>query len=172
VIHAVGEALEHRPRIGAGPTRFCSLAAALQARSRRAWVVDKREARRYLARQPVSLLGHREQTAPLVPLLERFGISTLGKLAGLGAGAVADRFGEPGSLARALALGNDTPLLTRKEEERLEESMRLGDSNSGEALARTPRCTHRPAARPARAKGPHDPLGDAVRAAGRTGHMV
>jgi protein ImuB len=137
VIRAAGEALKRRPRIGAGPTRFCALAAALQARSRRAQIVDRREVRRYLARQPVSLLSHREQTAPLVALLERFGITTLGKLAGLGAGAVADRFGEPGTLARRLALGEDTPLLTRTVEEHLEESMRLGDSNSGEALTRT-----------------------------------
>ncbi len=137
VVRAAGEALKRRPRIGAGPTRFCALAAAFQARSRRAQIVDRREVRRYLARQPVSLLSHREQTAPLVGLLERFGITTLRKLAGLGAGPVADRFGEAGTLARWLALGNDTPLLTRTVEEHLEESMRLGDSNSGEALART-----------------------------------
>lgn len=137
VIRATGLALDRRPRIGVGPTRFCALAAAMQARSRRAHTVDEREAHRYLARQPVSLLSHREQTAPLVPLLERFGIGTLGKLAGLGASAVADRFGEPGTLARNLALGNDTPLTPRTAPERLEESMTLGDSNSGEALART-----------------------------------
>ena len=34
-------------RVGAGPTRFCALAAALAARSRRVVVVDGREARRY-----------------------------------------------------------------------------------------------------------------------------
>jgi protein ImuB len=137
VIRAAARALDRRPRIGAGPTRFCALAAALQARSRRAHTVDAREARRYLAAQPVRLLAHREQTAPLVPLLERFGIDTLGQLAGLGASAVADRFGEPGTLARSLALGRDTPLLPRAVEEHLEESIRLGVSNSSEALART-----------------------------------
>ncbi len=137
VIRATGQALDRRPRIGAGGTRFCALAAAQQARSRRAHTVDARDARLYLAQQPVSLLSHREQTAPLVPLLERFGIDTLGKLARLGASAVADRFGEPGTLARKLALGHDTPLTPRTVQERLEESMRLGDSNSAEALART-----------------------------------
>jgi protein ImuB len=83
------------------------------------------------------LLGYRDQTAPLLPILEQLGISTLGALAALGAGRVADRFGRAGTLARRLALGHDDPLRTRRVEDRLEESMRLGDSNSGEALART-----------------------------------
>ena len=63
-----------RPRIGAGPTRFCSLAAALQARSRRARVVSEREAKRYLASQPVSLspLPPRDRAARAG--LERLGV--------------------------------------------------------------------------------------------------
>ena len=46
-------------RVGAGPTRFCALAAALEVRSRRAVVVDGDSARRYLASQPVELLRFR-----------------------------------------------------------------------------------------------------------------
>jgi len=137
VIAAAGKALESRPRIGAGPARFCALAAALQARSRRARVIDERDARRYLAGQPVSTLRYRPQTEQLVAPLERFGIETLGALVKLGAAAVADRFGEPGSLARCLALGQDTPLQTRRLEDRLEESMDLGEANSGQLLERT-----------------------------------
>jgi protein ImuB len=137
VIAAAGNALGSRPRIGAGPTRFCALAAALQARSRRARVIDERHARRFLGGQPVGTLRYRPETEQLVVPLVRFGVETLGALVKLGAAAVADRFGEPGSLARRLALGQDTPLQTRRLEDRLEESMDLGEANSGQLLERT-----------------------------------
>jgi protein ImuB len=137
VIAAVRRALGGRPvRIGASPTRFCALAAALSARSRRARVLGKGEARLYLASQPVGLLSYRTQTAALVEPLERLGIGTLGKLAALDAGAVSDRFGEPGALARRLALGHDEPLRPRRLEDRLEESLELCGSSSREALDR------------------------------------
>jgi len=137
VIGAARKALGRPTRIGVGPARFCSLAAALESRTRRARVIDERTVRRYLASRPVSLLAYREQTAPLVTPLQRLGLGTLGDLAGLGASAVADRFGRPGTIARALALGHDEPLRPRTLEDRLEESMRLGESNSGPALERT-----------------------------------
>jgi len=137
VIAAAGEALRRPPRIGAGPTRFCSLAATLEARSRRARVIGEREAKRYLLAQPVSTLRYRPETEPLLPSLERFGIQTLGALVKLDAGAIADRFGEPGSMARRLALGHDTPLQTRRVEDRVAESMQLGEANSGLLLERT-----------------------------------
>ena len=137
VIAAAGKALRRPPRIGAGPTRFCALAAALEARSRRAKVIGDREARRYLAVQPVSVLRYRPETEPLVPPLERFGIKTLGALVKLGAAAITDRFGEPGTLARRLALGNDTPLQTRRVDDRVEELVDLADASSGLLLART-----------------------------------
>jgi protein ImuB len=137
VIAAAREAIARPSRIGAAATRFCSLAASLEARSRRARIIDDRDLRRYLVAQPVRLLDYRDQTATLVPVLEQLGIGTLGQLVALGAGRVADRFGEPGIVARRLALGYDDPLRTRRVEDRLEESMRLGDSNSGEALTRT-----------------------------------
>lgn len=137
VIVAARHALARPVRIGVSATRFCALAATLEARSRRARIVDDRDVRRYLAPQPVSLLGYREQTALLVPALELLGISTLGALAALGAESVADRFGDPGTLARRLALGHDEPLRTRRIEDRLEESMWIGDSNCAEALSCT-----------------------------------
>lgn len=137
VIVAARRAVGRPSRIGVGATRFCALAASLEARSRRARVIPDRDVRRYLAAQPVDLLEYRERTAVLVPVLGRLGVATLGDLAALGAGHVADRFGEPGTLARRLALGDDEPLLPRRAEERLEESIALEDSGSGEALART-----------------------------------
>jgi protein ImuB len=137
IITAARNALGRPARIGAGPTRFCALAAALETRSRRARVIDERDARRYLAAHPVSILSYRPETGPIVPSLERLGLDTLRAFVKLGAADVADRFGAPGTLARRLALGHDTPLHTRRVEERLRESMALADSSSGQALERT-----------------------------------
>jgi protein ImuB len=126
-------------RVGAGPTRFCALAAALDASSRRAVAVDGQGAQLYLDRQPVELLRFRVQTAALVEPLRRLGIRTLGELRELSPArpdAVADRFGEAGVLAHRLAGGVDTPLRTRRLEDRLEESLELGEPSSGPALER------------------------------------
>jgi protein ImuB len=138
VIAATRRALGPRARVGAGPTRFCALAAALQVRSRRAVVVDEgaKATRRYLARQPVGLLRFREETSALVEPLTRLGLRTLGELVALGRAAMADRFGEAGVIAYGLARGEDTPLCARLTEERLEESLELSESSSGPALER------------------------------------
>jgi protein ImuB len=123
-------------RVGAGPTRFCALAAALEVRSRRAMVVQEKDVRRYLVPQPIDLLRFRVQTEALVEPLRRLGVCTLGELAALGCDAVTDRFGQPGAIARRLACGEDTPLRTRSVEDRLEESLELAESSSGLALER------------------------------------
>lgn len=138
-VAATTRALEHPVRIGAGPTRFCALAAALAVRSRRPLVIEgpsSREATRWLAGRPLELLGFREDTAALIEPLSRLGIRTLGELARLGRSALSDRFGPAGDFAHRLASGEDTPLRTRRVEERLEESMEVGDASSGEALKR------------------------------------
>ncbi|MCW3026096.1 MAG: hypothetical protein JWM29_1528 [Solirubrobacterales bacterium] len=123
------------PRIGGGPTRFCAMAAALAVRSRRPLLIEgPTEARSWLAGRPVDLLGFREQTAALVEPLTRLGVRTLGELVKLGRPALADRFGASGALAHRLACGEDTPLHARRVEERLEESMEVGDASSGTAL--------------------------------------
>lgn len=137
VIAAARDALQRPVRIGAGPTRFCALAAALQGHTRRAVVIEEDQERRYLASRPIELLGYRTQTADLVRPLRRLGVRTLGELSELGRDAVADRFGEPGMLARRLAQGGvDTPLHTRSAEERLEETLELWEASSGPALER------------------------------------
>ncbi|MGC2374907.1 MAG: hypothetical protein WA484_13625, partial [Solirubrobacteraceae bacterium] len=127
-------------RIGAGPTRFCALAAALASSARRARVIDAREARRYLAARPVNLLGFREETAALVEPLERLGVRTLGELCEIDPthprDALADRFGEAGLVAHRLAGGDDWPLVPRDAKESLEESLDVGDAGSGEMLQR------------------------------------
>jgi protein ImuB len=135
-IAAARRALGRPARVGVAPGRFCSLAAALASRSRRALALEGAEARRWLAGRPVSLLGFREQTAMLLTSLERLGVHTLGELLKLGRPALADRFGEPGVLAHRLAGGEDSPLRARRPSERLEEAMEVGDASSGAALKR------------------------------------
>jgi len=129
----------HPVHIGAGPTRFCALAAALAVRSRRPLVIEgpsTLEARRWLAGRPIELLGFRHDTAALVEPLSRLGVRTLGELKRLGRSELSDRFGAPGALAHRLACGEDSRLRPRRVEERLEESMGVGDASSGEALKR------------------------------------
>jgi len=135
-IAAARRALGRPLRIGAAPTRFGALAAALAARSRRALVLEGADARRWLATRPVTLLGYREQTAPMLGALARLGVQTLGELVKLGRPALSDRFGAPGALAHDLASGQDSPLRTRLAREHLEESMGVGDAGSGGALSR------------------------------------
>jgi protein ImuB len=128
---------ERHMRVGAGPTRFCALAAALAVRSRRPLVLEGKEARRWLATRPIELLGFRKETEQLLEPLMRLGVRTLGELVRLGRPELADRFGEVGVLAHELACGTDTPLRARHVEERLEETMSVGDASSGQSLERT-----------------------------------
>jgi protein ImuB len=136
VVRVARQALPASARLGAGPTRFCALAASRRARSNRAVVVNG-DARRYLAPQPVALLNCRPQSAPLVKPLERLGISTLGNLAALSRTAMANRFGTAGVLAHELARGIDTPLSPRRPEDRVWESLDLVESANGQVLERT-----------------------------------
>jgi len=138
VIGATRAALERPARLGAGPTRFCSLAASMRARTRRPVVVDggEQQARRYLAALPVTLLRHRPDTAPLVEPLARLGLRALADLADLPRAAVADRFGHPGLLAHRLSRGQDTPLVPGLPHDQLQESLELPESASGPMLER------------------------------------
>ncbi len=131
-----GEAHARRARIGAGPTRFCALAAALSVRSRRALVLDQADALRWLGGRPIELLGYRAETEQLLEPLERLGVRTIGELGRLGRAALADRFGAAGVSAHRLACGADTPLRPRSPEERLQETMSVGEASSGPALER------------------------------------
>lgn len=136
VIAAARAALRQPARIGAGPSRFCALAAATRARVRRPEVVpgDEAAARAYLAPLPVALLRGRRETAGLPGPLARLGIATLGELAALPRAAVADRFGGPGLLAHELAYGRDGKLAPRRPPERLAEQLDLPEALSGSQL--------------------------------------
>jgi protein ImuB len=131
VVGAVRGALRLPARIGAGPSRFCALAAAARARARRPELVRGAED---LAGEPVELLRRRERTAALPDALEQLGIRTLGELAALPRAKVADRFGQPGLLAHDLAQGRDEPLRPRAAREGLEEVLELEESASGVQL--------------------------------------
>jgi protein ImuB len=138
VLAVARKAVRGSARYGAAPSRFAAFAAASRARARRSELAPAgaEALRRYLAPLPVSLLAERDEVAALPPTLERFGVRTLGELAALPRAAVADRFGEAGVVARGLARGEDTPLRPRGELERLEESLELPESGSGEQLER------------------------------------
>jgi protein ImuB len=138
VVEAARRALRQPARIGAGPSRFCALAAATRARARRPVLVhgDAAVARAFLAPLPVALLRGRRETAALPEPLERLGIATLGELAALPRAAVADRFGGPGLLAHELARGRDGALAPREPPERVAEEIELPEALSGVQLER------------------------------------
>jgi protein ImuB len=133
VITAARRALGTPARLGGAPTRFCALAAALGTRPRRTTIV-RGAARDHLRGLPVGLLRSRPRTAPLVQMLERLGIATLGELAGMPRAALTDRFGPAGAEAHRLACGEDDPPIPRRPVELLAESLELHESASGPAL--------------------------------------
>jgi protein ImuB len=133
VVTAVRAALRLPARIGAGPSRFCALAGAVRARSRRAEVVDGAAG---MAAEPITLLRRRPEVEALVEPLWRLGIATLGQLAALPRAVVADRFGRAGEHAHDLALGRDDELRPRVPGEVLEEVLELPESGSGAQVER------------------------------------
>jgi protein ImuB len=134
VLAAARRTVRRPVRIGAGPSRFCALAAASRARPRRAEVISNPEEE--LVPLPVDLLRLRGTAPELTQSLERLGIATLGELAALPRAAVADRFGTAGLAAHNLARGRDTPLRPRVPGRRLEEALDLPESSSGPQLER------------------------------------
>jgi protein ImuB len=149
VLRAARTALRMPARVGVAPTRFAAVAAATRARHRRPEIVGaeragrlpgpddgRAPARDYLASLPVALLRARPALAALPEALERLGVATLGDLAALSTGAVADRFGRDGLLAQELARGGDTPLRPRVPGEVLRESLDLPEAASGSQLER------------------------------------
>jgi protein ImuB len=138
VLSETRRALGLPARFGVAPSRFSAVAAATNARVRRPKIVTggREEARRYLSQLPVSLLRSRPALADLPSVLERLGVSTLGELASLQAGAVADRFGAGGLVAHELACGGDSGLSPRPASEFLRESLDLPEASSGTQLER------------------------------------
>ena len=154
VLRRARKAIGPPVRLGAGQTRLCAYAAALQARPRRAPViVPGAMTRAFLAPLPVGLLRDRLSTnraapgggaeeaaricsADLPEKLERLGVDTLGQLAALPDAAIADRFGEAGLRALRMARGADEPLRPRRAHEELVERLELPEAISGPQLER------------------------------------
>ncbi|HXE99158.1 MAG TPA: hypothetical protein VN458_02320 [Solirubrobacterales bacterium] len=154
VLREARKAVGPPARLGAGQTRLCAYAAALQARPRKAPViVPGTMTRAFLAPLPVGLLRDRlfsDRAAPgggaeeaaricsadLPEKLERLGVHTLGQLAALPEAAIADRFGEAGLRALRMAGGADEPLRPRRAHEDLVERLELPEAVSGPQLER------------------------------------
>jgi len=97
---AIGESWD--PRVGAAERRFAALAAASVARVGQALIVSDDRTRSFLAPLPMTLLPlERDRYAEL----EELGVKTIGQLAGLPGGAVAERLGPDGRRAWSLARG-------------------------------------------------------------------
>ena len=138
-------------RVAAAPGRFCAHVAASRMEDGHPAIVPKGSARSFLAPLPVSLLHGRlrdprggggqapdadAEADDLPNELERLGIDTLGRLAGLPRDAVADRFGRLGLRALRLARGEDEPLRPRRLGEALAVELELPEAVSGQQLER------------------------------------
>jgi len=97
---AVGPAWD--ARAGAAERRFAALAAANVARAGQALIVSDDRTRKFLAPLPLTLLPLERQR---YEELEELGVRTIGELAGLPGGAVAERLGPDGRRAWSLARG-------------------------------------------------------------------
>ena len=91
--------------------------------------------RSFLASLPVGLLRERLpdewERADVPEKLERLGVESLGQLAALPEGALADRFGEAGLRALRMARGDDEPLRPRSPHEELVQRLELPEAASG-----------------------------------------
>jgi protein ImuB len=136
VLAQVRRQLGKSVRLGAGSHRFCAYVAAASSGG----IVPEKGAADFLEPLPVSLLcgrlGKEEEADDLPNELERLGISTLGRLAGLPRDAVADRFGRLGLRAQRLALGDDDPLRPRPVREAIAVEIELPEAVSGQQLER------------------------------------
>jgi protein ImuB len=123
--------------VGVAPTRFAAFAAAEGGEE----VVPPLGLDEFLGPLPVrSLLsrldlGERE-AGVFVETLRRLGIGTLGALAALAPGRIADRFGPPGLLALGLARGEEPPLRPRRPHEELAAEVELPEGTAGSQLDR------------------------------------
>ena len=121
-------------RAGAAERRFAALAAASVARPGQALIVSDDRTRTFLAPLPLTLLPlERERYEQL----EELGIRTIGQLAGLPGGAVAERLGPDGRRAWSLARGeHDGRVRPRQPPVRLVETLEFPDAVGQELTLR------------------------------------
>jgi nucleotidyltransferase/DNA polymerase involved in DNA repair len=131
---AVGTAWD--ARAGAAERRFAALAAASVARPGQALIVSDDRARSFLAPLPLELLPlERDRYEEL----EELGIRTIGQLAGLPGGAVAERLGPDGRRAWSLAGGEepgDRKVAPRRPVAALHETLEFPDAIGNELTLR------------------------------------
>lgn len=151
------------PRIGAASRRFTALAAASVARAGQILVVAAKDEESFLQPLPLSLL-------PLPPEryaeLEGLGLRSLGELARLPSGAVAERLGVEGRKAWQLARGGRRARVHgRKPAAELVEALAFPDAVGNELTLRRALATllERLLARPERAGRPFRKLALAAR---------
>ena len=99
---AVGTAWD--PRVGAAERRFAALAAASVARAGQALIVSNDREQAFVSPLPLELLPLDQAR---YAALEELGVRTIGQLAGLPGGAVAERLGPVGRRAWSLAGGEE-----------------------------------------------------------------
>jgi protein ImuB len=92
------------PRVGAADRRFAALAAASVARVGQALIVSNDRAQAFVSPLPLELLPLDQAR---YAELEELGVRTIGQLAGLPGGAVAERLGPVGRRAWSLAGGEE-----------------------------------------------------------------
>ncbi len=129
---AVGPAWD--ARAGAAERRFAALAAANVARAGQMLIVSDDRTRKFLAPLPMTLLPlDRERYEDL----EELGVRTIGQLAGLPGGAVAERLGPDGRRAWGLARGeHDGKVVPRKPPMSLVETLEFPEAVGQELTLR------------------------------------
>ena len=121
-------------RAGAAERRFAALAAANVARAGQALIVSDDRTRTFLAPLPLTLLPlERERYEEL----EELGVRTIGELAGLPGGAVAERLGPDGRRAWSLARGEqDGRVMARRPPTSLTETLEFPEAVGQELTLR------------------------------------
>ena len=122
------------PRAGAAERRFAALAAANVARPMQSLVVSDDRTQTFLAPLPLTLLPlERERYDEL----EELGVRTIGQLAGLPGGAVAERLGPDGRRAWSLARGErDGRVAPRRPAQPLVETLEFPEAVGNELTLR------------------------------------
>src|SRR4051794_21975996 len=122
------------PRARAADRRFAALAAANVARPGQALIVSDERTRSFLAPLPLTLLPlERERYEEL----EELGVRTIGQLAGLPGGAVAERLGPDGRRAWSLARGeHDGRVAPRRPADPLHETLEFPEAVGQELTLR------------------------------------
>ena len=155
-----------RARVGAGPTRFCALAGALAARSRRPLMVGASEAHRWLAGRPVGLLGHRARPRRWCGRSSGSACARSASSRGWGAPRSPTASARPAARAPArLRRGHAAAPAPRRGAPARDDVGRRRELRPG-ARARARRAAG-PAAGPSRASWPHAARGDALGAPDR-----